>query len=204
MRKNVIIGLVVLLLAVAGFGVAFYANNLRHRGKVALIIGVSPSDSSLTVDGQAFSSGKKVYLIPGNHTFKATREHFESVTTSLELRDSTSVRNIILILPAISSEAKAYLLDHPSEQALREALGGQLANEQGQAARSKTPLVDSLPFIDREYRIDYGPSQKNPSDPTAIAITITSTSEASKQDAISWIRFKGFDPDALEIIYKNF
>ena len=203
MKRNVVIGAIILLLA-GGLGTLYYLNTVRHRGEVAVIVRVSPSDADVTVDGQDYPAGKKVYVKPGRHDFKATRQHFEAVSTSLELDEQDANREIVLILAANSNEAKAFLRDRPSEQTLREALGGQLTNEQGAAARDKTPLVELLPFIDREYRIDYGPSQKNPTDPTAIAITITSTSETTKQDALAWIRFKGYDPAELEIIYKNF
>lgn len=204
MKKQLIIGVVIVLAAGVGFGVVSYLNYLKHRGKTAVVVRVSPSDAEVTIDGQRYPSEKTIYLEPKLYDFKATRQFFEEVSTSVEITRDDHDREVVLILGAKSNEAKNYLRDHPSEQALRESLGGQLANEQGQAARDKTPLVDLLPFIDREFTIDYGPSVQSPDDPTAIAITITSTSEASKQDALAWIKFKGYDPAGLEIIYKNF
>lgn len=204
MKRNVKIGLVVALLIGTGFGVVSYLNYLKHRGKVAVIVRVSPSDAEVTIDGHRFPSGKTVYLEPKRYTFKAARQYFEEASSTMEVTMDNKVREVVLILGAESNEAKAFLIDHPSEQTLRESLGGKLANEQGEAARNKTPLVELLPFIDREFRIDYGPSVQNPDDPTAIAITITSTSESSKQEALNWIKFKGYDPAVLEMIYKNF
>lgn len=175
---------------------------LSHRGKIGITVQASPSDSVITMNGKKISGGTK-YIVAGKYTFTAKRQYFTDYSTTVEI-NKDSQKDILLLLGADSNEAKAYLKSHPKEQALREAIGGQKANQEGEEASNKNPIVKLLPFIDREYRIDYGPSQLHPDDSSALSITITSTSEQSKQDALDWIRFKGFDPNKLEIYYKNF
>jgi len=199
-RRNFIICIILLIVVFAVWQIMIAVS---HRGKLLVTIKVSPSDALVSIDGNRTRS-KQVYVTPGKHIFEGKRKYFGDYSTSWEVSPETVSKPVILLLEASSPQAQEYLTNHPKEQSLREALGGQLANIQGEEAIKNTPLVTQLPFIDLEYRIDYGPSLKSPDDPTAISITITSTSEVSKQDALDWIRFKGFDPNKLEIIYESF
>lgn len=69
------------------------------------------------------------------------------------------------------------------------------------AEDGKPPLVSELPFIDLTWRVDAVPSQKYPNNPNVIALSVKYWSTQGKQDALDWIRFKGYDTDKIEIIY---
>lgn len=181
----------------------FVVDSINKSGKVPITIKVAPSDSIVTIDNKVSSSGN-VYIYPGIHTFKATRTSFTDYSITVKIDNSSSNSPIILLPSPDSEEAKKFLTDNPNVQAAREFLGGERANIEGENLLKTNPIISILPFIDREYRIDYGPSQLHPNDKLAISITITSTSEASQQDALDLLKFKGYDTSKLELIYKRF
>ena len=66
------------------------------------------------------------------------------------------------------------------------------------------PLLKELPYIDRYFRVDYGPGVKSKDPATSTAIYIRASSPENRQMALSWIRQQGFDPVDYEITFKSF
>ena len=64
----------------------------------------------------------------------------------------------------------------------------------------RPPLVNELPFIDQMWRIDAGVSQKRQG-PNTTALYVKYWSDQGKQSAQDWLRFKGYDPDKMDIEY---
>lgn len=160
---------------------------------------VAPSTATITLDNKAVKVGSHS-LSPGKHILTARMNGFGTVNKTFTIRDKQSVAIDILLNP--NSEAGyTYLRNHPDEQLKREALGGKNFSQQTNQAGSKNPLIYELPFVDQLYRIDYGASEKYPNDPSATAIYITFYRPEAREDALKWIRFKGYDPDKLEIIF---
>lgn len=162
----------------------------------------APDAAMLTIDGQPTSKTKLFYLKPGKHTITASMDGFTSDSQTVQVGNS-GVTKVSLLLNPNSTAGYDYLQANPAEELQREAMGGQKFLQQNNAITSRVPLISSLPFIDQEFRVDYGVSLQHPNDPTAVAIYITYYSEAAKQQALSWIRFKGYDPSKLEIVYVN-
>lgn len=175
---------------------------INKIGKIEVIIAASPSDSQITMDDNKINTGKS-YIKKGSHVFTAKRSGFNDCSIMIDITDNFK-DSVILLLDPNSDEGRAFLNNNPNEQLTREGLGGILANQDGQNTTNKTPLIKILPFIDLDYRVDYGASLKTPKDNTSVAIYITSISEASKQDALNWIKDSGYDVNNLEIVYKYF
>jgi hypothetical protein len=110
---------------------------------------------------------------------------------------------VTVTLTPSNEEGAEWLKTHPKEALKRESIGGTSYNSDSEQALKKTPLISSLPFIDQLYRVDYGLSKKTPDDPTATAIYIKYYTEEGKTQALDWIRFKGYNPSSLEIIYQD-
>jgi len=108
-----------------------------------------------------------------------------------------------LVLGSNSPSTVNWYQTHPGDQQLSQVIGGKNFDLAAKRQSQKNPLIKSLPFVDQLYRVDYGQSQKHTSDPDAVGIYITYYSQAGKQQALDWIKFKGFDPSKLEIIYKD-
>ena len=85
-----------------------------------------------------------------------------------------------------------------------ESISSQNSDQIAAQIVKKTPVVSSLPYSDEKtgFSIDYGQSKRYPNDPTSVAILITlDGGETAKAGALDWIRFTGYDPSKLEIIY---
>lgn len=198
-KRFIVVVLLVLTLGIIGYEVGLA---ISHRNKIPISIGVSPTDSVVRLSGKKIHAGT-VYISPGDYTFRAEHALFDAVEQKVTV-GTTSLRRVILIAPSTSDAAKKWLQDHPSEDATRQQLSAELSNQQGQILVQKNPIIKDLPYIDNTYRIDYGASVKNPNDSNAIAIYIKSTDDNAKQQALDWLKFKGYDPTKLEIYYSSF
>lgn len=190
-RKVVISAAIVSMLVLGGILLS-----LRPSGNIEFV--VVPKDAVLFLDGKKVSS-KKQQLIAGEHELKALRDGFATGTKTFTATKDEQI--VELALDTNSSVGVAYLKNHPKEAYLRESIRAKESDELADKSLKQNPVIELLPFIDREWRIDYGRSQKYPDDPTRVAIIITATSPQGKQDALDWLRFKGFNPDELEILY---
>jgi hypothetical protein len=162
----------------------------------------APDGAKAVLDGVTVVHNGKFRVNPGQHTISITLGGFTDATEKFTV-PASGTKSLALLLNPNSVEGYMYLGNHPSEEAHREKLGGQKFSELGTKTSDKLPLVKDLPFIDQLYRIDYGPSKVHPDDQSAVAIYITYYSDTGKQQALQWIKFKGYDPSALEIIYQH-
>ncbi|HET6924580.1 MAG TPA: hypothetical protein VFH39_02005, partial [Candidatus Saccharimonadales bacterium] len=83
------------------------------------------------------------------------------------------------------------------------AISGQAFNTASNQREKDAPLIKQLPYIERYFRIDYGPSKAHPGDDTAVAFYITTYGQPGVQQALDWIKAQGYNPDTLEIVYTD-
>lgn len=168
--------------------------------KENLILNVAPESAIVTLDNNRFIRPGNHVLPEGKHTVAARKEGFGTVTKSFTISNDKTM-TVDLLLNPNSEVGYDFLRKNEGEQLQRETLGGKAFDQKSSEAGNKNPLIYELPFIDQFYRIDYGASQKHPNDPTATAIYITLYNLSAREDALAWIRFKGYDPNKLEVIY---
>jgi hypothetical protein len=165
-----------------------------------LILDVAPGAAKIVLDGDRSITSGSHSLSVGKHTIRASQAGFAAVEKAFSVSKGKVVTLDIVLNPN-SEIGYAYLRNNPKEQLRRESLGGRSFDNESTKAGQKNPLIYELPFIDQLYRIDYGSSREHPGDPTATAIYITLYRTGAREDALDWIRFKGYDPSKLEIIY---
>jgi len=137
---------------------------------------------------------------PGKYTVTFTHKGFAS--TSQETTVGKGETNYIGVVLASNSIDTAKWNDtHKSDAAKAEGITGKNQEIQAQKLQKKYPILKDLPFIDNEYRVDYGKSQQNPDDINSVAIYVTYYTDSGKQQAIDWMKFKGYDPTKLETIF---
>ncbi len=168
----------------------------RETGNIEFVI--VPGDATLAVDNEKVR-GKTGTFAEGEHTISVSRRGFRAKTTTFKATKDKQV--IEIALDTSTQEGVDWLIDHPEEAYLRESILGKESNALGEESARKNPIMDLLPFIDREWRVDYGRSVKYPEDPLRISVVITYTTDQAKQDALDWIQFKGFNLADLEIVY---
>ena len=194
-----------LALAILGAGllvVGIVWSVLYQRSfSAALTVQVAPASSSIGLNGKK-TSAKTINLRPGNYKITASHSGFASASQTVNL-NAGDKRYVGLTLNSNSAATANWYNTHASDQSLAESISGQNLNQAAGDQVKKLPLIKGLPFIDQAYRIDYGSSKLHPSDPTATAIYITYYSADGKQQALDWLKFKGYDPTKLEIIYSD-
>lgn len=169
--------------------------------KPNLVIEIAPNGALITVDGKKISK-TTLFIAPGKHSLVARLDGFagNEQTFTTETGKTT---NLIVLLDPNTPAGEKYLRENPREQFNREALGGKLSAQLSTATTAKNPILASLPFIDRLFRVDYGASVKNPKDPLAVALFVTFYSEQGKQEALEWLQFKGVDTTTAEVLFIN-
>ncbi|MEX2006671.1 MAG: hypothetical protein WD877_00620 [Candidatus Saccharimonadales bacterium] len=163
---------------------------------------VSPSEATIVIDGNMNVKEGRIYLSPGSHELVASMEGFSTKVIKFNVQGSKFSDVLVLLVPD-STEGVNWLIDHPQEAIRREGLGGGKFVADISEKERQLPLIKDLPFIDRVFRIDYGPSLKNPEDSNAIAIYVKYYTEAGKNEAVEWIKFRGYDPSKLELVYRD-
>lgn len=173
--------------------------SLHKSGNVQIYL--APSVAKLTLDGKQAKPGL-TKVSPGKHTLNATMDGFKPGSKDFTVASSGTTK-VYLVLRPSSSVGEQWYKDHPSDDALYQSVGQSEAIQSSQNQVATVPLVNDLPYIERYFRVDYGKSKQRPDDPNAVAIYVTTYGQPGVQQALDWIRSKGYDPNALEIIYTD-
>jgi len=192
-------GLVVLSLV----GYIFYLG-LQSQGNTATldIQSTVPNDPTITIDAKKVSANGKVNVTPGKHTVAAKRNGFYDKTTDVTVKMGETQKVQIIMNPS-GDVGYQWLRDHPDLATQWEAVIGHQFDQNSQNTTTRNPLISYLPMIRPTWRIDYGVSEKHPTDPTAVTITITyGGAEIDKQNALQWIKDQGFNPSDYDIVFK--
>lgn len=199
MNRSRLLKIATLVFVLILLGLIFFGLS-NKKPKTGINLLVVPSDAIGLVNGTVIVRGGLSSLPPGQHSITVTRRGFADKNQSFVVKNN-SITKVIFILEPNSQEGYDWLNSHPEEVLRAEGLSGEIFDQESRDSREKNPLIEYLPFVDLEFRIDYGASIKNPDDPSATAIYIKYSSENGKAEALEWISFKGFDPEKLEIIY---
>lgn len=169
------------------------------RPKPNLDVVVAPDSATLIMDGKTHIKDGEQHVKPGRHTVVASLAGFSSVTENVNVT-SKSVAKLTFLLSPNSAAGYTYLQDNQAEQLQREALGGQQFNSTVQQAVSSTGFIKELPYIGPglEFRIDYGGGANSSGKPI---IYITGETAQAQQDALTWIKYQGYNPSTMDIQY---
>ena len=201
MRRIIFIGggaLVVIALA------AVMIVGIQNRGKTATldIKSIVPNDINVTLDGSKVASSGKVSVKPGEHTIGAVRSGFEDKTEKVTVVDGET-KTVEITMTPNSEEGYQWAANHVNLFTQYEIEQGAAYDADSTSIAEKYPLIQYLPKLQKEWRVDYGVSEAHPDNPTAIAIIITAGSDPAKTVAEDWIKSLGFNLSDYEIIYQE-
>ena len=196
-RKNITV-LVAIFLIILGGLIAWHFITYK---KPNITLTVAPSVAIIKVDDKKQIKQGKLFLEPGKHQITITMSGFATQNITLTAPSTGENSKTVILIPS-SQEGYDWLTNHPKEAARREGLAGTAFTAQNVERSKKLPLIADLPHIDNFYRVDYGVSKKNPKDSTAVAIYVTYYSDDGKQQAIDWLKFKGYTANTSEIIFQ--
>jgi hypothetical protein len=183
------------ILVVIILGIALYYN--AYLGSVSIT--VAPQSSTITLNKKPVKLGT-TKVSPGTYQLKVEKSGFDSQSFSVEVKSGKITTEQVALL-ANGPEGLLWYQTHPDDKRAAEAIAGQEVTRLTAKIAQKNKITALLPFFRRDFKIDYGKSQKNPNDPTDIALYITYVDEESKQRALDWIRTQGYDPSQYEIVY---
>ena len=178
-----------------------------NNGTVTLT--VVPSDAHVVLDNQTNISLKqnttstKLSLKPGTYTITASRTGFAAKSLSVTIKQRQAQSPSLILGFTDENAAAAYYAAHPDQATIVDAIGQQQVEQNGQIISQNNPLINILPYVGANFRIDFGVSQAHPNDHDAVAIYITASTPAGQANALKWIRAHGYDPNAYEIIYQT-
>lgn len=203
MRNNrkIIIG--VTTLAIIVVGITFFTNiGTSPEGYVNLI--KAPKDMKLTVDGKEVTPNDNgiLELSPGTHKISGTRTDFEERQISVHVKQGDTV-DANLFLDPLNAVGRQYYDEHPEEVLLFNTKSSQAYDDSARAMLESSPIIQSLPMIDPNWRIDYGESVSFADKDGAIAIFVYAATPEARQNALGWIRLQGYDPSDMEIIFET-
>lgn len=194
----VVLGIVALLIALS----------IPRVGKVRVNVETLPNDSTVTVDGVKVKGNGSIYVTPGKHTLKASRQYFTTVTVKFDTEDPNLDDPIYLMPGAESDEAIAYLVQNPELAAAREAMGGDKANREQTEFSDKYPVTDKLPYQTYDYKIGYLVNDDGTVtyDIELYPVAVTPGTELYRQQledflgqALNWLRGQGVDTTKAKI-----
>ncbi|HZM64404.1 MAG TPA: hypothetical protein VFB59_04695 [Candidatus Saccharimonadales bacterium] len=177
--------------------------------KSVVEIFVAPSDAKVTVDGKEIIDNK-IQLSKGEHVFAATREHFESVTKTIDTGTLRGDRIVYLALGVNTPEAQAYLGEHIDEQERFERIGSAEVSDTQDKIAAEYPVTAKLPYQTTDYKIDYNVTddQKVIFDVTLFPVGAAPGSslykeklERYKTQALNYLKSQGVDTFGATITF---
>lgn len=195
-RKQIIVIFLAVAIPLAVLG-GYFA--WRETTMSKLVIEIAPSDASLFIGTKEIKSPGTVYVKPGKYTLYFTRKDFSSFQRDYQLDKGKSTQFYVALSP-VNDAGKKYLKDNPGINAQLERVGGKQDNANTDSLTTKYPLITKLPGVGRDFTIDFNQSSEQIKK-TELTIRIRHVGESGKQQALQWIRDKGFNPADYQIEY---
>lgn len=161
----------------------------------------SPSAAKIIIDSTKELPVGKVYVPAGRHRLVASFYGFTAKT--IDFSATQTLSEIDVVLEPNSQAGYDWLNNHPEDVNVRQRVGGIKYDKSAQNQLKQAPIIGDLPYFERYFRVDYGASKAHPDDGKATALYITYYANIGKQQALDWIKQKGYDPSSFEIIYLN-
>ena len=199
-KKKVVLIVLVISISISGYIGWRYFNQRGLESSLSVEV-VPASGSKIKLNGKGIREGT-IKLEPGRYTIIFSHDGFKSNIRTINIQSGEEYY-VGSILEPVAEKTANWYQENSTDAKKAEGISSRNFDQLTKNKVKKLPLINELPLVDLEYRIDYGRSQKTPDNPESVAIYIKYFSENGKADAVEWIRFKGYDPEKIEIIYQN-
>lgn len=201
MSPKVVIRISILSFVIISIGLIVYAVILNTTPRGTLSITLSPDEATIIINGvsQPIKNQQKIGVAPGSIKIEIKRDEFDTYNTTLDIKNGETKDIIVSLAP--QTDAARKIIENDTSQKIVEQVGGAKVIEGAAELREVYPILKSLPINDRFYRITSCSSQKNPDDPTKIAVCVNLFEMAAKQSATNEITSRGYVLSDYEIIY---
>ncbi len=192
--------LIIIVLALVAAVVIYLGFNQSTKGTLRLV--VAPSDSNMVTSAGAKLKYGTNTLARGTYTITISKPHFVNQTFTVQVKAGQTITSRYA-LEASDAAGAQYYADHPDQAQLAEGISGQTSDIIAQQISKKQPLVNVLPVLGLNWRIDAGKSKKYPTDPSKVAIYVTAPDATNRTDALLWITGHGYKLSDYEIVYQD-
>lgn len=195
--KKILLTILFIGVLVVTYNVFLFVSRI---GETKVVIEAAPKSSLIFINGEPGHTGAN-YLSEGEYTIQARMSGFTDAEEKIKLLDKS--QNVYLLPEASTEKARQYLTDNPGDQTDRVILWDKIAYKNGQATKSKTPIIENLPYtsVGDYFSIDFGPSD-NPKIGTELIVS--NSSPEGRTNALKWIRQQGYDPTDYYIKFVDF
>ena len=188
--------IVVLFLIISLLAVYLLLKN--DGGKRSIIIEATPSDAVILLNGKKINQGKHS-INDQKVIVKFKREGFEEKTIEKTLDENNTTYIGGVLIPQ-DQKYKDWYKENIEEQNKSSSISSRNADQISFMQQKKNPIIYDLPYegVKPSFRIDYGKSRKE-IDPEKIALFITGENYYAIEEALMYIRSKGYDPTNFEV-----
>lgn len=151
-HKGIKVALIVLALAVLGIVLGIMVQRI---GKEAVTVQFAPFNAKVSVDGRRVGNNKIVYLMAGTYTFTVELEHFETLTTTVEVAEGGDLNYAIGGLVPTDEEGQKIQKAHQQDYSNMEATASYIDNMVGGQQMAKHPILEFLPDNHGAYSVSY-------------------------------------------------
>lgn len=197
-KNKIILISVIFFTLIIGISVFFIIR--QNEYSATLNIEATPLSSKITIDNNNTQQGI-TKIKPGNVTIEISLNGFITYTKTVTV-NSGETKYIGAILESNSSETSNWYSNHPEDQKMSEKISSKQFDIKSEEQLNLEPFLKEIPYIGAgfEFKIDYGPSA---TDPNKITIFIQAATQTARDDALTWIKSRGYDPAKLDIVYTS-
>lgn len=167
-------------------------------------ISIAPDQASLSIDGgspRQVTSGQTVFVLAGKHTYKVSRDQFDSQTVTITSANNETKEVLVALDP--QTDAARALLNTANSQSVIQRVGSRKLDTAQESITKNYPILKDLPYTSHSFEIDACSSQKYPNDSSKIALCVYSNDPTGVQPIVEGvIKNLGYNPGDYEIIYE--
>ncbi|MFZ1249552.1 MAG: PEGA domain-containing protein [Candidatus Saccharimonadales bacterium] len=196
-----VIKVIIILPLLAGLLLGIQHFYLTQRYSAKITVEFTPASSTATLDGKKIGAGT-LRVRPGSKTIRVTHPGFSEASQVYSLRKHETTY-VGVVLESNSPSTTNWYSTHPADQKLVEKIAGLNMESVARKALILEPFIKELPFVGPGgiFRVDYGQTDSATGKPKII---IQADSKEAADDALSWIRTKGYKPESMKITYQKF
>lgn len=194
-KKTLFLVAVLLVVSISAF---LIFKIISDKSKTArFTIAVAPKSSIIALNGIRTKAGV-TKVEPGKYYITIKKTGFKSYENTIDVNKNDN-KNVAVVLESNSKDTANWYNTHPEDQKIAEKISSFNFDERETTNSTQSPILSQLPFIGpgSYYRIDYSDTDKN----GRLNLSITLDSEEYKEDALSWIKSQGFNPEDYNIQY---
>lgn len=205
-KTRFIIFIITIVTLFIALPVTFFLIDLQKTATVNILL--APSFAKVEINGKTYDSGtERINAYSGKVTVSADGFQSKELDVNLASREITDL--YVYLVP--NDGNMNWYDERPAERQILSAIGDSFAIIQSENFHTAHPIIDILPIsvaevdpktqtILHDYRIDYGEFTGCETD---FCLKITDHTGKDHENALQYLRDRGYNPEDYQILYQN-